>query len=180
MIIYMVASGGTKRGLWRIPSSRSFTLFYLETLELGRLVSESACERKDPGSNPAADMVDAARNTAWDLGIQPNNYQRNYPTQEWARSPQFAVPPVSAASRVFRLPSPAPPPSLAQAYSKQQRQQRNKKNKSSSQTAPNSPLRQLSLATPPPLLRRAPATLFHRLLFIKVFTSINRSSLSSL
>ncbi|KAF2363041.1 Thioredoxin-like fold [Trinorchestia longiramus] len=36
-------------------------------IELGRLVSESACERKDPGSNPAADMVDAARNTAWDL-----------------------------------------------------------------------------------------------------------------
>ncbi|KAF2356470.1 Insect cuticle protein [Trinorchestia longiramus] len=36
--------------------------------QLGRLVSESACERKDPGSNPAADMVDAARNTAWDLG----------------------------------------------------------------------------------------------------------------
>ncbi|KAF2359011.1 Glutaredoxin [Trinorchestia longiramus] len=36
---------------------------------LGRLVSESACERKDPGSNPAADMVDAARNTAWDLEI---------------------------------------------------------------------------------------------------------------
>ncbi|KAF2352813.1 hypothetical protein FHG87_016430 [Trinorchestia longiramus] len=35
---------------------------------LGRLVSESACERKDPGSNPAADMVDAARNTVWDLG----------------------------------------------------------------------------------------------------------------
>ncbi|KAF2364913.1 Transposase type 1 [Trinorchestia longiramus] len=35
--------------------------------ELGRLVSESACERKDPGSNPAADMVDAARYTAWDL-----------------------------------------------------------------------------------------------------------------
>ncbi|KAF2344589.1 Neurotransmitter-gated ion-channel ligand-binding domain, partial [Trinorchestia longiramus] len=35
--------------------------------QLGRLVSESACERKDPGSNPAADMVDAARNTAWDL-----------------------------------------------------------------------------------------------------------------
>ncbi|KAF2344012.1 hypothetical protein FHG87_025232 [Trinorchestia longiramus] len=35
---------------------------------LGRLVSESACEWKDPGSNPAADMVDAARNTAWDLG----------------------------------------------------------------------------------------------------------------
>ncbi|KAF2368789.1 G-patch domain [Trinorchestia longiramus] len=51
----------------------------------GRLVSESACERKDPGSNPAADMVDAARNTAWDLGIQPNNYRSNYPTQEWAR-----------------------------------------------------------------------------------------------
>ncbi|KAF2360182.1 hypothetical protein FHG87_009056 [Trinorchestia longiramus] len=37
--------------------------------QLGRLVSESACERKDPGSNPAADMVDAARNTAWDLVI---------------------------------------------------------------------------------------------------------------
>ncbi|KAF2357867.1 Pentraxin-related [Trinorchestia longiramus] len=37
--------------------------------QLGRLVSESACERKDPGSNPAADMVDAARNTAWDLGV---------------------------------------------------------------------------------------------------------------
>ncbi|KAF2369190.1 hypothetical protein FHG87_000064 [Trinorchestia longiramus] len=36
--------------------------------QLGRLVSESACERKDPGSKPAADMVDAARNTAWDLG----------------------------------------------------------------------------------------------------------------
>ncbi|KAF2362327.1 Serine proteases trypsin domain [Trinorchestia longiramus] len=36
--------------------------------QLGRLVSESAFERKDPGSNPAADMVDAARNTAWDLG----------------------------------------------------------------------------------------------------------------
>ncbi|KAF2369140.1 hypothetical protein FHG87_000096 [Trinorchestia longiramus] len=27
--------------------------------QLGRLVSESACEREDPGSNPAADMVDA-------------------------------------------------------------------------------------------------------------------------
>ncbi|KAF2352945.1 Myosin VI cargo binding domain [Trinorchestia longiramus] len=36
-------------------------------IKLGRLVSESACEQKDPGSNPAADMVDAARNTAWDL-----------------------------------------------------------------------------------------------------------------
>ncbi|KAF2367171.1 hypothetical protein FHG87_002073 [Trinorchestia longiramus] len=30
-------------------------------------------------------MVDAARNTAWDLGKQPNNYRSNYPTQEWAR-----------------------------------------------------------------------------------------------
>ncbi|KAF2354242.1 Cadherin [Trinorchestia longiramus] len=38
------------------------------TVILGRLVSESACEQEDPGSNPAADMVDAARNTAWDLG----------------------------------------------------------------------------------------------------------------
>ncbi|KAF2364484.1 Centrosomin N-terminal motif 1 [Trinorchestia longiramus] len=54
--------------------------------QLGRLVSESAFEREDPGSNPAADMVDAARNTAWDLGKQPNNYRSNYPTQEWARS----------------------------------------------------------------------------------------------
>ncbi|KAF2354820.1 hypothetical protein FHG87_014424 [Trinorchestia longiramus] len=53
--------------------------------QLGRLVSESACEQEDPGSNPAADMVDAARNTAWDLGKQPNNYRSNYPTQEWAR-----------------------------------------------------------------------------------------------
>ncbi|KAF2361960.1 hypothetical protein FHG87_007282 [Trinorchestia longiramus] len=35
--------------------------------QLGRLVSESACEREDPSSNPAAEMVDAARNTAWDL-----------------------------------------------------------------------------------------------------------------
>ncbi|KAF2348853.1 hypothetical protein FHG87_020391 [Trinorchestia longiramus] len=52
---------------------------------LGRLVSESAFEREDPGSNPAADMVDAARNTAWDLGKHPNNYRSNYPTQEWAR-----------------------------------------------------------------------------------------------
>ncbi|KAF2360373.1 Peptidase S8A tripeptidyl peptidase II arthropoda [Trinorchestia longiramus] len=45
-------------------------LLALDTLhhQIGRLVSESACERKDPGSNPAADMVDAARNTAWDLG----------------------------------------------------------------------------------------------------------------
>ncbi|KAF2349398.1 Target SNARE coiled-coil domain [Trinorchestia longiramus] len=54
--------------------------------QLGRLVSESACEQEDPGSNPAADMVDAARITAWDLGKQPNNYRSNYPTQEWARS----------------------------------------------------------------------------------------------
>ncbi|KAF2355266.1 hypothetical protein FHG87_013977 [Trinorchestia longiramus] len=53
--------------------------------QLGRLVSESAFEREDPGSNPAADMVDAARNTAWDLGKLPNNYRSNYPTQEWAR-----------------------------------------------------------------------------------------------
>ncbi|KAF2362209.1 Dual specificity/tyrosine protein phosphatase N-terminal [Trinorchestia longiramus] len=36
--------------------------------QLGRLVIESACEREDPGSNPAAGMVDAARITAWDLG----------------------------------------------------------------------------------------------------------------
>ncbi|KAF2364539.1 hypothetical protein FHG87_004699 [Trinorchestia longiramus] len=54
--------------------------------QLGRLVNESAFEREDLGSNPAADMVDAARNTAWDLGKQPNNYRSNHPTQEWARS----------------------------------------------------------------------------------------------
>ncbi|KAF2345208.1 hypothetical protein FHG87_024038 [Trinorchestia longiramus] len=53
--------------------------------QLGRLVSESACQRKDPGSKPAADMVDAARNTAWDLGKPPNNYRSNYSIQEWAR-----------------------------------------------------------------------------------------------
>ncbi|KAF2346657.1 hypothetical protein FHG87_022588 [Trinorchestia longiramus] len=53
--------------------------------QLGRLVSESAIDQKDPGSNPAADMDDAARNTAWDLGKQPKNYRSNYPTQEWAR-----------------------------------------------------------------------------------------------
>ncbi|KAF2348161.1 Ribonuclease H domain, partial [Trinorchestia longiramus] len=58
---------------------------YSKEETLGRLVSESAFEREDPGSNPAADMVDAARNTAWDLGKQPNNYRSNYPTQEWAR-----------------------------------------------------------------------------------------------
>ncbi|KAF2353161.1 hypothetical protein FHG87_016082 [Trinorchestia longiramus] len=68
--------------------------------QLGRLVSESAFEREDPGSNPAADMVDAARNTAWDLGKLPNNYRSNYPTQEWARS-IFNVP-------ASRLPSPKP------------------------------------------------------------------------
>ncbi|KAF2344119.1 hypothetical protein FHG87_025126 [Trinorchestia longiramus] len=53
--------------------------------QIGRLVSESACKRKDAGSNPAADMIDAARYTAWDLGKQPNNYRSNYPIQEWAR-----------------------------------------------------------------------------------------------
>ncbi|KAF2346219.1 Cold-shock protein DNA-binding [Trinorchestia longiramus] len=37
--------------------------------QLGRLVNESAFEREDPGSNPAAVMVDAARNTAWDLAV---------------------------------------------------------------------------------------------------------------
>ncbi|KAF2362563.1 hypothetical protein FHG87_006678 [Trinorchestia longiramus] len=53
--------------------------------QLGRLVSESACEQKDPGSIPSADMVDVARYTAWDLGKQPNNYRSNYPTHEWAQ-----------------------------------------------------------------------------------------------
>ncbi|KAF2345745.1 Cyclin C-terminal domain [Trinorchestia longiramus] len=37
--------------------------------KLGRLVSESACEQEDPGLNPAADMVDVAGNTAWDLAV---------------------------------------------------------------------------------------------------------------
>ncbi|KAF2355076.1 Cytochrome P450 [Trinorchestia longiramus] len=46
---------------------RFFILYMAIHQDLGRLVSESACERKDPGSNPAADMVDAARNTAWDF-----------------------------------------------------------------------------------------------------------------
>ncbi|KAF2369103.1 hypothetical protein FHG87_000146 [Trinorchestia longiramus] len=44
--------------------------------QLGRLVSESACEREDPGSNPAADMVDAAKNTAWDLAARPHKERR--------------------------------------------------------------------------------------------------------
>ncbi|KAF2360026.1 Reverse transcriptase domain [Trinorchestia longiramus] len=42
--------------------------FNVEKCSLGRLVSEYACKQEDPGSNPAADMVDAAGNTAWDLG----------------------------------------------------------------------------------------------------------------
>ncbi|KAF2360795.1 hypothetical protein FHG87_008447 [Trinorchestia longiramus] len=74
-----------------LPPNHSFNIAQLplgsgtDAHRLGRLVSESAFEREDPGSNPAADMVDAARNTAWDLGKQPNNYRSNYPTQEWAR-----------------------------------------------------------------------------------------------
>ncbi|KAF2349657.1 NAD(P)-binding domain [Trinorchestia longiramus] len=70
--------------LFRLPSEGDVDILYPHP-QLGRLVSESACEREDPGSNPAADMVDAARNTAWDLGKQPNNYRSNYPIQEWAR-----------------------------------------------------------------------------------------------
>ncbi|KAF2352379.1 hypothetical protein FHG87_016863 [Trinorchestia longiramus] len=35
-------------------------------------------------------MVDAARNMAWELGKQPNNYRSNYPTQEWATSESHA------------------------------------------------------------------------------------------
>ncbi|KAF2360652.1 hypothetical protein FHG87_008590 [Trinorchestia longiramus] len=76
-------------------------------VKLGRLVSESACEREDPGSNPAADMVDAARNTAWDLDKQLNNYRSNYPTQEWARrrsnKPRQLKSRVNSTSRNFRL-----------------------------------------------------------------------------
>ncbi|KAF2357114.1 Ankyrin repeat [Trinorchestia longiramus] len=45
--------------------------------QLGRLVSESACERKDLGSNPAADMVDAARNTAWYLAATLDSTKEN-------------------------------------------------------------------------------------------------------
>ncbi|KAF2345252.1 Ras guanine-nucleotide exchange factors catalytic domain [Trinorchestia longiramus] len=49
--------------------------------QLGRLVSESPCERKDAGSNPAADMVDAARNTvsSWITHVivsQPTHEER--------------------------------------------------------------------------------------------------------
>ncbi|KAF2366909.1 hypothetical protein FHG87_002340 [Trinorchestia longiramus] len=69
-----------------LPIMCGLAVILVDYHQLGRLVSESACEREDPGSNPAADMVDAARNTAWDLGKQPNNYRSNYPTQEWARS----------------------------------------------------------------------------------------------
>ncbi|KAF2364098.1 hypothetical protein FHG87_005151 [Trinorchestia longiramus] len=76
-------------------SSRNFycksTIDLVDYHQLGRLVSKSAFEREDPSSNPAADMVDAARNTAWDLGKQPNNYRSNYPTQEWARRPTISV-----------------------------------------------------------------------------------------
>ncbi|KAF2353430.1 EF-hand domain [Trinorchestia longiramus] len=42
--------------------------------QFGRLVGESACEREDPGSNPAADMVDAARITAWDLEDEGDDF----------------------------------------------------------------------------------------------------------
>ncbi|KAF2351389.1 C-type lectin fold [Trinorchestia longiramus] len=45
--------------------------------QLGRLVSESACEREDPSSNPAANMVDVARNTAWDLVTCDPSYELN-------------------------------------------------------------------------------------------------------
>ncbi|KAF2350689.1 Zinc finger RING-type [Trinorchestia longiramus] len=61
----------TSRGLSSSTGARTTGDSFVmddEHHQLGRLVSESACERKDPGSNPAADMVDAARNTAWDLG----------------------------------------------------------------------------------------------------------------
>ncbi|KAF2353604.1 P-loop containing nucleoside triphosphate hydrolase [Trinorchestia longiramus] len=93
--------------LFGVPDLEASTLSYLQVHtksdQRGSMVtsknsekaaeawSESACEREDPGSNPAADMVDAARNTAWDLGKQPNNYRSNYPTQEWARSLQCQI-----------------------------------------------------------------------------------------
>ncbi|KAF2352422.1 hypothetical protein FHG87_016822 [Trinorchestia longiramus] len=73
---------GTVPGTGFVPGLRRYTPGLLEPYscqryggslhiyhQLGRLVSESACERKDPGSNPAADMVDAGRNTAWDLDL---------------------------------------------------------------------------------------------------------------
>ncbi|KAF2357731.1 hypothetical protein FHG87_011513 [Trinorchestia longiramus] len=54
--------------VWTLTTS-TYTLTSISTQQtLGRLVSESFCEREDPGSNPAAAMVDAARITAWDLG----------------------------------------------------------------------------------------------------------------
>ncbi|KAF2361202.1 EF-hand domain [Trinorchestia longiramus] len=53
--------------LGRLSPAWSTITSLVDDHQLGRLVSESAFEREDPGSNPAADMVDAARNTAWDL-----------------------------------------------------------------------------------------------------------------
>ncbi|KAF2365908.1 Immunoglobulin I-set [Trinorchestia longiramus] len=58
--------------VWNFHKSRYYYYYYKSPVDnLGRLVSESAFKREDPGSNPAADMVDAARNTAWDLGEHP-------------------------------------------------------------------------------------------------------------
>ncbi|KAF2359942.1 hypothetical protein FHG87_009302 [Trinorchestia longiramus] len=75
-------SGVQPTALYKEAATLSSTITSLvDYHQLGRLVRESTCERKDPGSNPAADMVDAARNTAWDLGKIPNNYRSNYPTQ---------------------------------------------------------------------------------------------------
>ncbi|KAF2345557.1 Nucleoporin Nup133/Nup155-like N-terminal, partial [Trinorchestia longiramus] len=58
--------------------ARFRSLVYMLTYyhQLGRLVSESACEREDLGSYPAAAMVDAARITAWDLGTDPRMGQK--------------------------------------------------------------------------------------------------------
>ncbi|KAF2363924.1 hypothetical protein FHG87_005315 [Trinorchestia longiramus] len=76
--VFLLASGfahqSTKlvvsRPSWReVDQAGGINCMLVLHHQLGRLVSESACERKDLGSNPAADMVDAARNTAWDLGI---------------------------------------------------------------------------------------------------------------
>ncbi|KAF2350038.1 hypothetical protein FHG87_019209 [Trinorchestia longiramus] len=78
--------------------------------ELGRLVSESACERENPGSNPAAAMVDAARITAWDLGnriiieviIRPKEWARSVP-QSGPYRPPGGVEEMQGGGRRVRL-----------------------------------------------------------------------------
>ncbi|KAF2352975.1 WD40-repeat-containing domain [Trinorchestia longiramus] len=69
--------------VWSVDSGGDY--YVLKQFKLGRLVSESACGREDPGSNPAADMVDAARNTTWYLGrfrTEVKEVQREYDFQQ--------------------------------------------------------------------------------------------------